>query len=68
MTLVEARTKLIDDIDDEVLDPTMFKKLIGLLIFLCQRRPYICFFVGIVSRFMRNPLKSHLLASKRVLK
>jgi len=50
--------------DDESIDPTMFKRLIGSLRYLCQSKPYICYSVGIVSRFMSNPLKTHFLAAK----
>jgi hypothetical protein len=46
----------------------MFKRLIGSLRYLCQSRPDISYSVEIVSRFMSNPLKTHLLAAKKILR
>jgi len=54
--------------EDEGVDPTMFRMLIGSLRYLCQTRPDISYSVGIVSRFMSNPHKTHFLAAKKILR
>jgi len=54
--------------DDESIDPTMFRRLVGSLRYLCQSRLDISYSVGTVSRFMSNPLKTHFLATKKILR
>jgi len=54
--------------DDEEVDPTLFKQLISCLRYLCNSRPDIAFFVGLVRRYMSEPRKSHLMAAKRMLR
>jgi hypothetical protein len=53
--------------NEESIDPTLYRQLIGSLRYLCQSRPDISLFVGLVSRFMSQPMKSHFLAAKRIL-
>ncbi|GAU46965.1 hypothetical protein TSUD_143070 [Trifolium subterraneum] len=62
------RLKLEVEESSETVDSTMFRQLLGSLRYLCQTRPDIIYAVGYVSRFMSNPLKSHLLAAKRILR
>ncbi|GAU25674.1 hypothetical protein TSUD_266010 [Trifolium subterraneum] len=64
----DTRLKLEVDGSSETVDSTMFRQLIGSLRYLCQTRPAIRYAVGYVSRFMSKPLKSHLLAAKRILR
>jgi hypothetical protein len=45
--------------EDEGVDSTMFRRLIGSLRYLCQSKPDINYSVEIVSRFMSNPYKTH---------
>jgi len=54
--------------EDESVNQTMFIWLIGSLRYLCQSRPDISHSVGIVNRFMSNPLKTHFLAAKKILR
>ncbi|XP_059310206.1 uncharacterized mitochondrial protein AtMg00810-like [Lycium ferocissimum] len=44
-----------------------FRSLVGGLIYLSHTRPNISYSVGVVSRFMSNPLKHHFGAAKRIL-
>ncbi|GAU42392.1 hypothetical protein TSUD_296900 [Trifolium subterraneum] len=64
----DTRLKLEIDGSSETVDSTMFRQLLGSLRYLCQTRPDISYVVGYVSRFMSKPLKSHLLAAKRILR
>jgi hypothetical protein len=68
ITLADSniRNEVIEE--DEYVDPTMFRSLIGSLRYLCQSRPYISYSVGIVSRYMSNPSKTHFLAAKKILR
>ncbi|XP_057443809.1 uncharacterized mitochondrial protein AtMg00810-like [Lotus japonicus] len=57
-----------DSTVEERVDATEYKQLVGSLRYLCNSRPDICYAVGVLSRFMSEPQKSHLLAAKRVLR
>ncbi|CAJ2633216.1 unnamed protein product [Trifolium pratense] len=65
---MEANLKLEKNQNEEAVDPTMFKQIVGCLRYLCNSRPDICFVVGLVSRFMEEPRKSHMNAARRVLR
>ncbi|CAJ2643946.1 unnamed protein product [Trifolium pratense] len=49
-------------------DSTMFKQVIRCLRYLCKSRPDICFVKGLVSKFMKEPRKSHMNAARRVVR
>lgn len=49
-------------------DPTMYRKIVGSLIYLTLTRPHISHVVGVLSRFMQNPRKPHLDAVRKVLR
>lgn len=38
--------------NDDVVDPTYYKKIVGSLRYLCNTRPDLVFNVGLISRFM----------------
>ncbi|MFS8006619.1 putative RNA-directed DNA polymerase [Helianthus anomalus] len=48
--------------------PTEYRKMVGSLIYLTLTRPDIAFAVGVLSRFMQDPRKPHMIAVKGVLK
>ncbi|XP_014633944.1 uncharacterized mitochondrial protein AtMg00810-like [Glycine max] len=54
--------------DDEPVDPTLFKQLIGSLRYLCNDRLDINFAVGLVSKFVVERRKSNFMAAKRILR
>ncbi|MCH80525.1 copia-type polyprotein [Trifolium medium] len=64
----ETNSKLEECSDEEMVDSTMFKQIVGSLRYLCNSRPDICYAVGVVSRFMSMPRKSHLIVAKRILR
>jgi hypothetical protein len=66
--LSETNVKLDECSDEERVEPTEFKQIVGSLRYLCNSRPDICFAVSIISRFMNDPKKSHLTAAKRILR
>ena len=56
--------------DDEgyTVDPTLFKMLVGSLMYLTAIRPNIMYGVSLISRFMESPKDSHWQAGKRILR
>ena len=49
-------------------DTTMYRQLVGSLIYLTLVRSNITYAVRIVSRFMQNPKETHLEAMRRILR
>ncbi|GAU34373.1 hypothetical protein TSUD_217130 [Trifolium subterraneum] len=68
MPPMETNLKLEKNENEEAVDPTMFKQIVGSLRYMCNSRPDICFAVGLVSRFMENPKQSHMKVVIRILK
>nr|XP_027193132.1 uncharacterized protein LOC113788025 [Cicer arietinum] len=62
VTPIEVNAKLGTKIEEELVDSTIFKQVVGSLRYLCNTRPDIFFSVGVVSRFMERPKHSHRLA------
>ena len=50
------------------LDRTLYKSIIGNLLYLTTSRPYIMHEIDIVGRFKATLRQSHLLTRKRILK
>ena len=48
-------------------DATLYRQLIGILLYLTHSRPDISFVVGPVARYMQHPHESHWKAAKRIL-
>eukprot|EP00253_Pinus_taeda_P031461 PITA_31461 len=53
--------------DSELVDPTLYRQLIGSLMYLLNTRPDICFAVNTMSQFMCEPRKVHWVAAKHIL-
>jgi hypothetical protein len=68
ITLMEIGVKLSKNTNDELVDSTLYRQIIGSLRYLCNTRVDICHSVGLLSRFMSEPRASHLTAAKRVLR
>jgi len=49
-------------------DQTIYKGLIGSLLYLTASRPDIMFSVSLCARFKANPKESHYMAAERILK
>ncbi|XP_047314553.1 uncharacterized mitochondrial protein AtMg00810-like [Impatiens glandulifera] len=60
--------KLDKDEDDQSVDITKYRRIIGSLLYLTLCRLDIIFAVGVYGRFQDNPKQSHYVASKRILK
>lgn len=64
---VEVNLKQVMNEEEELVDPTLFKHIVGSLRYMCNSRPNIAYAVGIIRRFMSEPRASHLLAAKIVM-
>jgi len=49
-------------------DPTLYKRLVGSLMYLKSMRPNIMLVVSLISRFMETPKSTHWQAGKRILR
>ncbi|KAK2374004.1 hypothetical protein QL285_074999 [Trifolium repens] len=68
VTPMEVNLRLEKNQTEEAVDSTIFKQIVGSLRYLCNSRPDICFAVGLVSRFMESPRRSHMNAARRILR
>jgi len=48
----ETSVKLVMNEEEELVDPTLFKQIMGSLRYVCNSRPDIAYAVGIISRFI----------------
>ncbi|XP_059635221.1 secreted RxLR effector protein 161-like [Cornus florida] len=61
-------TKLSLECTTESVPSTLYRSIIGSLLYLTASRPDIMYSVGLVARFQCNPRLSHLQAGKRILR
>ena len=65
---MSTSTKLDANNGGNKVDVTLFRGMIGSLLYLTIRIPTIMFSVFMCARFQENPKESHLIAIKRILK
>jgi hypothetical protein len=65
---LEQNVKLSADEGDLVEDTTMYRHVVGSLIYMTITRPYLNYAVGVVSQFMQTPRKPHVYAVKCILR
>jgi hypothetical protein len=54
--------------DSDPVDPSLYRQLIGSLMYLVNTRPDICFAVNTLSQFQVEPRQEHWIAAKHVLR
>eukprot|EP00253_Pinus_taeda_P004486 PITA_04486 len=54
--------------DSELVDPTLYRQLIGFLMYLVNTRSNICFAVNNMIQFMCKPRRVHWVAKKHILR
>ncbi|KAE9588330.1 putative RNA-directed DNA polymerase [Lupinus albus] len=54
--------------NEDSVDSTLYRQVIGSLRYICNTRPDISYGVGLISRYMEEPKQSHMIAAKRVLR
>ncbi|XP_019195716.1 PREDICTED: uncharacterized protein LOC109189560 [Ipomoea nil] len=67
-TPISTSTKVSKDDTGESVDNTVYRSLIGSLLYLTASRPDIMFIVGMCARYQSDPKESHLIAAKRIFK
>ncbi|KAG6433881.1 hypothetical protein SASPL_105500 [Salvia splendens] len=67
-TLMDSIKQLQMDAGEPLVDPTVYRRLIGRLVYLCITRPDITFVVNKLSQFLSKQCPDHSLAAERVLK
>jgi hypothetical protein len=65
---LEQNVKLSVDEGDLVEDTTMYRRIVGNLIYMTITRPDLSYAVGVVSQFMQTPRKPHLDVVRRILR
>ena len=58
----------ITDTTSETVNATLYRQMIGSLMYLTNTRPDICFVVNTLSQYMVEPRHVHLIATKHVLR
>jgi hypothetical protein len=66
-TPMTTNLKLFGDTTFEAVDATLYRQMIGSLMYLTNTRPDICFVVNTLSQYMVEPRHVHLIAAKHVL-
>jgi hypothetical protein len=52
----------------DLVDPTIYRQLIGSLMYMIHTRPYICYAMIAMSQFMAEPRQRHWVAAKHILR
>ncbi|MCH81290.1 copia-type polyprotein, partial [Trifolium medium] len=60
--------KLIKNENGKAADPTLYKQMVGCLMYLLATRPDLAYSVCLVARFMDRPTEVHFTAVKRILR
>ena len=67
-TPLHKNLKLSNDDGTKEVDATMYRELVGSLIYLTTTRPDLAYSVSVLSQFMSKPLESHWIAAECVLR
>jgi hypothetical protein len=65
---LEQNVKLSANEGNLVEDTTMYRRIVGSLIYMTITRPYLFYAVKVVSQFLQTPRKPHLDAVRRILR
>jgi hypothetical protein len=67
-TPMETKLMLLVDTSSELIDSTLYRHIIGSLMYLTNTRPYICFFMNTLSQFLVETRHVHLVVAKHVMR
>jgi hypothetical protein len=67
-TPIATCTKLSKQDEGTSIDYTLYKRLVGNLMYLTTTRPYIMYAMSLIFIFMENPKISHWKVGKRILR
>ena len=67
-TLMKPNVKLTVDLLVKSVDSSLYRSMLGSLLYLIATRPNISYNVGVCDRYQVNPKESHMIALKRIIK
>jgi hypothetical protein len=67
-TPMSTSVKISADLTDKQVDPTLYRSIIGSLLYQTVSRPDIAFSVKFCARFQANPKESHLTTVKHIIR
>jgi hypothetical protein len=67
-TSMSTSVKISSDLTGKPVDPSLYRNMIGSLLYLTASRSDIAFSVGVCARFQANPKESHPTAVKRIIR
>jgi hypothetical protein len=67
-TPMETKLELPVETTSELIDATLYRQIIGSLMYLTNIRPDISFAVNTLSQFLVEPRRVHLVAAKHVMR
>ena len=67
-TLMSPNVKLTIDLLGKSVDPSLYRSMIGSLLYLIASKPDIIYNVGMCARYQVNTKESHMTALKRIIK
>ena len=65
-TPMASNLKLLSDASSELVDATMYRQMVGSLMYLMNTRPNIFFSMNTLSQFLTDPRHVHLIATKHI--
>jgi hypothetical protein len=67
-TPMETKLNLLVDTSSDLIDVTLYRQIIGSLMYLTNTRPDICFAMNTLSQFLVEPRRVHLVVAKHVMR
>jgi hypothetical protein len=67
-THMETKLKLLVDTSSELVDATLYRQIIGSMMYLTNTRPDICFVVNTLSQFLVEPRRVRIVVAKHVMR
>ncbi|GKD64537.1 retrovirus-related pol polyprotein from transposon TNT 1-94 [Tanacetum coccineum] len=67
-TPMVEKSKLDEDPQGKVINPTHYRRMIGTIMYLISSRPDLEFFICMCARYQANPTEKHLHAVKRIFR
>lgn len=67
-TPLATNERLSKEDGSEIADESLYRKIVGSLLYLTATRPDIMFVASLLARFMHNPTRKHMGTAKRVLR
>ena len=67
-TPMTSNMKLLSDASSKTIDATMYRQMIGSLMYLTNTRPNICFAMNTLTKYLTDPRSVHLMAAEHILR